>query len=71
MGGETPDGYADGKIENHIDFTQQELSNKNYSKQVLVRILEEIEGYATEWLWFYNHNRLHTANGGKSPLMVV
>ncbi|RDL42704.1 hypothetical protein DN730_12520, partial [Marinomonas piezotolerans] len=27
--------------------------------------------YATEWLWFYNHERPHTANGGKPPLMAA
>ena len=33
--------------------------------------LEEIQDYATEWLWFYNHERPHKANGGKPPLMVA
>jgi len=33
--------------------------------------LEEVQAYATEWLWFYNHERPHTANGGKPPLMVA
>lgn len=33
--------------------------------------LEEVQEYATEWLWFYNHERPHTANGGKPPLMAV
>ncbi|RTE64235.1 hypothetical protein EH243_17940, partial [Amphritea opalescens] len=27
--------------------------------------------YATSWLWFYNHERPHKANGGKPPLMVA
>ncbi|MBN0989777.1 integrase core domain-containing protein, partial [Amphritea pacifica] len=26
---------------------------------------------ATQWLWFYNHERPHTANGGKPPLRVA
>ena len=33
--------------------------------------LEEVQNYATHWLWFYNHRRPHTANGGKPPLMVA
>ncbi|RDL42568.1 IS3 family transposase [Marinomonas piezotolerans] len=33
--------------------------------------LEEVQDYATEWLWFYNHERPHTANGGKPPLMAA
>ncbi|WKD50518.1 IS3 family transposase [Microbulbifer spongiae] len=33
--------------------------------------LEEVQDYATEWLWFYNHRRPHKANGGKPPLMVA
>ncbi|MBP9787029.1 MAG: integrase core domain-containing protein, partial [Acinetobacter sp.] len=27
--------------------------------------------YATNWLWFYNHERPHKANGGKPPLMAA
>lgn len=33
--------------------------------------LEEVQNYATEWLWFYNHRRPHAANGGKPPLMAA
>lgn len=33
--------------------------------------LEQVQDYATEWLWFYNHERPHKANGGKSPLMAA
>lgn len=33
--------------------------------------LEEVQGYATQWLWFYNHERPHQANGGKPPLMAA
>ena len=33
--------------------------------------LEEVQDYATKWLWFYNHERPHTANGGKPPLMAA
>ena len=33
--------------------------------------LEEVQGYATDWLWFYNHRRPHQANGGKPPLMAA
>lgn len=31
--------------------------------------IEEIQDYATKWIWFYNHERPHTANEGKPPLM--
>lgn len=37
----------------------------------LFETLEEVEDYATRWLWFYNHERPHKANGGKPPLMVA
>lgn len=30
--------------------------------------LEEVQDRATKWLWFYNHRRPHTANGGHPPL---
>lgn len=33
--------------------------------------LEEVQDYATEWLWFYNHERPHKANGGRPPLMAA
>jgi putative transposase len=37
----------------------------------LFETLEEVQDYATSWLWFYNHERPHKANGGKPPLMVA
>ncbi len=30
--------------------------------------LEEVQDRATRWLWFYNHQRPHSANGGFPPL---
>ena len=33
--------------------------------------LEEVQDFATQWLWFYNHKRPHAANDGKPPLMAV
>ncbi|MCO4792021.1 MAG: integrase core domain-containing protein, partial [Flavobacteriales bacterium] len=32
---------------------------------------EEVQDYATSWLWFYNNERPHKANGGKPPLMAA
>ena len=40
-------------------------------KQAFINILEEVQGYATNWLWHYNHDRLHQANKGKPPLMAA
>ncbi len=37
----------------------------------LFETLEEVQDYATQWLWFYNHERPHKANGGKPPLRVA
>lgn len=37
----------------------------------LFETLDEVQDYATSWLWFYNHERPHKANGGKPPLMVA
>jgi putative transposase len=37
----------------------------------LFESIEEVQEYATNWLWFYNHNRPHKANGGKPPLMAA
>lgn len=33
--------------------------------------LEQVQDYATQWLWHYNHERPHQANGGKPPLMAA
>ena len=33
--------------------------------------LEQVQDYATQWLWRYNHERPHQANGGKPPLMAA
>ena len=30
--------------------------------------LEEVQNRSTRWLWFYNHQRPHSANGGYPPL---
>ncbi len=37
----------------------------------LFESLEQVQEYATEWLWFYNHERPHKANNGKPPLMAA
>ena len=33
--------------------------------------LEQVQDYATKWLWFYNNERPHKANGGRPPLMAA
>ena len=33
--------------------------------------LEQVQNYAINWLWFYNHERPHKANGGRPPLMAA
>jgi len=33
--------------------------------------LEQVQNYATKWLWFYNNERPHKANGGRPPLMAA
>jgi len=37
----------------------------------LFETLEEVQDYATGWLWFYNHERPHTANGGQPPVRAA
>jgi len=37
----------------------------------LFETLEEVQDYATRWLWFYNHERPHKANGGRPPLVAA
>lgn len=48
-------------------------ANRRYSwlSKNLFDTLEEVQDYATQWLWFYNHRRPHKANGGKPPLMAA
>jgi putative transposase len=33
--------------------------------------IEEVQSYATNWLWFYNYERPHKANKGKPPLSMA
>jgi len=33
--------------------------------------INEVQDYATKWLWFYNNERPHKANGGRPPLMAA
>jgi putative transposase len=35
--------------------------------QYLFDAIEEVQEYATRWLWFYNHERPNKANGGLPP----
>lgn len=37
----------------------------------LFETLEQVQAYATQWLWHYNYKRPHQANGGKPPLMAA
>ena len=37
--------------------------------QYLFYDIDEVQNYATKWLWFYNHERPHKVNDGKPPLM--
>ena len=37
----------------------------------LFNSIEEVQDYATKWIWFYNHERPHKANKGKPPLMAA
>lgn len=57
---------------------QQNAYIERYNKTVryswlskyLFDSLEEVQDYATRWLWFYNNERPHKANGGRPPLMT-
>jgi len=33
--------------------------------------IEEVQDYATQWLWFYNHERPNKANGGLPPKLML
>ena len=39
----------------------------DWLNQHLFTCIEEVQNYATKWLWFYNHERPHTAIGGVPP----
>ena len=53
-------------IERHNKTIRYSWLSKN-----LFDTLEEVQEHATTWLWFYNHKRPHSANGGKPPLAVA
>ena len=54
----------------YIERANRTIRYSWLSKQ-LFATLEEVQDYATQWLWFYNHKRPHKANGGKPPLMAA
>jgi putative transposase len=39
----------------------------SWLSQYLFESIEEVQDYATRWLWFYNHERPKKANGGLPP----
>jgi len=41
----------------------------SWLSKYLFETLNEVQDYATNWLWFYNNERPHKANGGRAPLM--
>ncbi|WP_156482467.1 integrase core domain-containing protein, partial [Wohlfahrtiimonas chitiniclastica] len=43
----------------------------SWLSQNLFETLEEVQDYATQWLWHYNHERPHQANQGRPPLMAA
>lgn len=43
----------------------------SWVSKYLFETIKEVQEYATKWLWFYNHERPHKANGGRPPLMVI
>jgi putative transposase len=53
-------------IERHNRTIRYSWLNKHLFESV-----EVVQDIATKWLWFYNHERPHKANGGKPPLMVA
>ncbi len=42
----------------------------SWLSKYLFDTLEEVDNYATSWMWFYNHKRPHKANGGEPPRKV-
>jgi len=50
----------------HIEQFNRTARYSWVSKHLFER-LEDVQDYATQWLWFYNHERPHKANGGKPP----
>jgi len=33
--------------------------------------IKAVQDYATDWLWFYNHERRNKANGGLPPKRML
>lgn len=43
----------------------------SWLNQYLFDTIEEVQEYATRWLWFYNHERPNKANGGLPPKRML
>ena len=52
----------------HIERANRTIRYSWLSKY-LFETINEVQDYATNWLWFYKNQRPHQANGGRPPLM--
>ncbi len=43
----------------------------SWLSQYLFDSIREVQDYATQWLWFYNHERPNKANGGLPPKRML
>ncbi len=43
----------------------------SWLSKYLFETINEVQDYATQWLWFYNNERPDKANGGRPPLMTA
>ena len=43
----------------------------SWLSQYLFESINEVQDYATRWLWFYNHERPNKANGGLPPKQML
>ncbi len=42
----------------------------SWLRKYLFEAVDEVQDYATNWLWFYNKKRAHKTNSG-SPLLMA
>ena len=43
----------------------------SWLNQYLFDSIKAVQDYATDWLWFYNHERRNKANGGLPPKRML
>ena len=66
-------GYFDliNMVDEFILFDDAQYTKNDWLAQYLFDSIEEVQEYATRWLWTYNHERPNMGLGGITPIQKL